>query len=234
MKYYYDFHIHSDLSPCGDSDMTPNNIANMALIKGLNFIAVTDHNSVNNSKAVEIVANKLGLNTLCGMEITTREEIHLLSYFKNYEDAKVVSDLIYESLPNIRNKPEYFGEQNIYNEYDEIIGTVDKLLLSASKYTLNEISNLVFKYDGIIVPAHVNKLNNGILGVLGFFPSDLKCNFIEIYKNNVNNDNKLLNESAYKVLYNSDAHYLKDISEPINYIYIDKNKSIYDYLCFSM
>ncbi|MDO5479206.1 MAG: histidinol-phosphatase, partial [Clostridia bacterium] len=29
MKLYYDLHIHSALSPCGDNDMTPNNIVNM-------------------------------------------------------------------------------------------------------------------------------------------------------------------------------------------------------------
>ena len=42
MNIYYDFHIHSCLSPCGDDDNTPNNIVNMALIKGLNAIALSD------------------------------------------------------------------------------------------------------------------------------------------------------------------------------------------------
>ena len=46
MMLYYDFHIHSALSPCGDADMTPNNIVGMASIKGLDAIAVSDHNTV--------------------------------------------------------------------------------------------------------------------------------------------------------------------------------------------
>ena len=33
MSLYYDFHIHSALSPCGDNDMTPNNIINMYPVK---------------------------------------------------------------------------------------------------------------------------------------------------------------------------------------------------------
>ena len=36
----YDLHIHSCLSPCGDDDMTPANIVGMAVIKGLDLIAV--------------------------------------------------------------------------------------------------------------------------------------------------------------------------------------------------
>ena len=43
MKIYYDFHIHSCLSPCGDSEMTPNNLVNMAQLAGLSAIALTDH-----------------------------------------------------------------------------------------------------------------------------------------------------------------------------------------------
>ena len=43
---HYDLHIHSCLSPCADDSMTPHNICNMAKIKGLDLIAVTDHNSM--------------------------------------------------------------------------------------------------------------------------------------------------------------------------------------------
>ena len=38
MILYADFHIHTALSPCGDRDMTPNNIVNMALLKELDII----------------------------------------------------------------------------------------------------------------------------------------------------------------------------------------------------
>ena len=48
MRYSYDLHMHSCLSPCGDMDMTPNNIVNMACLLGLDIIAVSDHNTARN------------------------------------------------------------------------------------------------------------------------------------------------------------------------------------------
>ncbi len=230
MKFFYDFHIHSDLSPCGDKDMTPNNIVNMAYIKGLNMIAVTDHNTIENYKAIEKIAQGLGILVVPGIEINTKEEVHILSYFKDYKSAKAVSDLIYESLPNIFNKSDIFGEQNIYNENDEIIGRLDKLLISASKYSIGEICTIVNKYNGVIVPAHINKKSNGILGVLGFFPTDINFEFIEISKSHELGERNKKMVMNYKKLVSSDAHILENISEPINYIILEKLEDIYSYL----
>ncbi len=233
MKFFYDFHIHSDLSPCGDKDMTPNNIVNMAYIKGLNMIAVTDHNTIENYKAIEKIAQGLGILVVPGIEINTKEEVHILSYFKDYKSAKAVSDLIYESLPNILNKSDIFGEQNIYNENDEIIGRLDKLLISASKYSIGEICTIVNKYNGVIVPAHINKKSNGILGVLGFFPTDINFEFIEISKSHELGERNKKMVMNYKKLVSSDAHILENISEPINYINLEKLEDIYSYLYIS-
>ncbi len=230
MKFFYDFHIHSDLSPCGDKDMTPNNMVNMAYIKGLNMIAVTDHNTIENYKAIEKIAQGLGILVVPGIEINTKEEVHILSYFKDYKSAKAVSDLIYESLPNIFNKSDIFGEQNIYNENDEIIGRLDKLLISASKYSIGEICTIVNKYNGVIVPAHINKKSNGILGVLGFFPTDINFEFIEISKSHELGERNKKMVMNYKKLVSSDAHILENISEPINYINLEKLEDIYSYL----
>ncbi len=230
MKYYYDFHIHSDLSPCADKDMTPNNIVNMAYIKGLNMIAVTDHNSIENYKAIEKVAKAMNIFIIPGMEINIKEEVHILAYFKDYNSAKIVSDMIYESLPEIYNKKDIFGEQNIYNENDEIVNSLDKLLINASRYSLNEIYDIVNKNNGIIVPAHVNKRNNGILGVLGFFPADIQLEFIELSNSAELNERYKKMTDKYKKLVNSDAHMLENISEPINFIELDRAEDIFNYL----
>lgn len=232
MKYFYDFHIHSDLSPCADKDMTPNNIVNMAYIKGLNMIAVTDHNSIENYRAIEKIAKGLNIITIAGMEINTKEEVHILSYFRDYSSAKAVSDLIYESLPEIYNKKDIFGEQNIYNENDEKIGSLDKLLISASRYTLKEIYEIVINHNGVIVPAHVNKKSNGILGVLGFFPTDIEFEFIELSNSTELNERIKKLTGNYKKLVNSDAHILENISEPINFIELEKPEDIFNYLGF--
>jgi PHP family Zn ribbon phosphoesterase len=232
MKYFYDFHIHSDLSPCADKEMTPNNIVNMAYIKGLNMIAITDHNSIENYKAIENIAKELNIMTIAGMEINTKEEVHILTYFRDYNSAKLVSDLIYESLPEIYNKKEIFGEQNIYNENDEIVGILDKLLINSSKYSLKEVCEIVISHNGVIVPAHVNKKSNGILGVLGFFPVDIDFDFIELSNNTELNDRVKRLTEKYKKIVNSDAHMLENISEPLNYIELDKPEDIFNYLGF--
>ncbi|MDF2676432.1 MAG: hypothetical protein K0Q97_730 [Bacillota bacterium] len=227
MKFYYDLHIHSDLSPCAEKEMTPNNIVNMAYIKGLNIISVTDHNTTKNLPAINEVANKLNIKVIFGIEVTTKEEVHALCYFKNCDDAEKFGDLIYESLPNINNNINIFGEQNIYNANDEKIGQLDKLLLNASSYSVDDLYNLSKQYNGIMILAHVNKKSNGILSVLGFIPFNLKLEFIEIFSKEKVDERFIKN---YKILKNSDAHQLTDIQEAINYVELNSLDEIYNYL----
>lgn len=224
MKFFYDLHIHSDLSPCADKDMTPNNIVNMAYIKGLNIISVTDHNSVKNYPAIKKVAQERNIELIPAMEISSKEEVHLLCYFKNYNDAEKVDKIIYDSLPDIKNKAEIFGEQNIINEKDEVIGQVDKLLLNSSNYSISEIFDIVKKNGGIVIPAHVDRQSFGILGVLGFIPEELNINYIEVHNEKII-DEKILNK--FKILKNSDAHRLSDISESVNFLEAEDIKKIY-------
>ena len=82
-----DLHIHSCLSPCAEEDMTPANICGMAHIKGLDAIAVTDHSSARSLPYVKEAADYYGLILLPGIEVTTREEVHLLGYFPTVEAA---------------------------------------------------------------------------------------------------------------------------------------------------
>lgn len=227
MKFFYDLHIHSDLSPCGSSDMTPNNIINMSYIKGLNVISVTDHNTAGNLPAVMKLSEKAGIKVIPGIEVTTREEVHVLCYFNKLKDALTLGDIIYASLPDIKNNTVIFGEQNIYNCNDEIVGIMDKLLLNASSYTIDDVCALAKHHHGIMVPAHINKKSNSILEILGFIPRNLKIDFVEVYSKT--EINKKLVEN-YKVLRNSDAHQLEDISEAENFIELDNIDDIYNYM----
>ena len=88
MKIAYDFHIHSCLSPCGDKDMTPQNIANMAKIMGYNAIALTDHNTCGNCEAIMKVGAEIGLTVIPGMELCSSEEVHLVCLFPELKMAK--------------------------------------------------------------------------------------------------------------------------------------------------
>lgn len=226
MKLYYDLHIHSALSPCGENEMTPNNIVNMSLIKGLDIIAVTDHNTIENYPAIKSVADKAGIKVIPGIEITSREEVHILAYFHNYEDAKIISDKLYLGLPDIRNRPEIFGEQTIYDELDNPKGSLEKLLINATTFTIKDVIEMVKEVNGIVIPAHVEKKSNGIIGVLGFIPAEYDFEFIELKSRDY--ENRFIEK--YKKIYNSDAHRLEDISEPENYFDCDDVESVIKYI----
>ena len=98
MRLYYDLHIHSALSPCADDDMTPNNIVNMAKLKGLDLITVSDHNSARNVEAVAKVAQQAGILFLPGIEMTTAEEVHVLAFFEEPESAREFGDKLYRCV----------------------------------------------------------------------------------------------------------------------------------------
>ncbi len=218
MQLYYDFHIHSCLSPCGSEDMTPNNIVNMCRLKGLDAIAVCDHNCTANLKAVAEVAHNAGLIFIPGIEINTAEEVHVLGFFKEAEDACLFGDAIYRSLPDIPNNEDFFGRQIIMDENDLETGRADKLLISALPYSIEECVRMIRDYGGIAVPAHINKGVNSILNNLGFLPQNLNFTALEVLKDAPADGIEL---KKYKILHSSDAHFLEDISERENYLETD-------------
>ena len=136
---YYDFHIHSALSPCGDEDMTPNNIVNMAALGGLNAIAISYHNTIGNVAPAIKVGQECGIKVIPGMEIETAEEVHILTLYPDLKSAEYVADTVYESLPDIKNRPEIFGRQLKMNEMDEIVGEEEKLLISVLQIINSQI-----------------------------------------------------------------------------------------------
>ena len=228
-QVYYDFHIHSALSPCGQDDMTPNNIVNMALLKGLDAIAVCDHNSTKNVGAIAKVAGAAGLTFIPGMEMTTAEEVHVLALFETVGQAEAFGELIYGALPEIPNKPDYFGNQLIMDEEDRITGTLEKLLISALPFDLEACCTLAAQYGGYTIPAHINKGANSILANLGFFPRQVSFRTIEVVKG-LRIDNDI---SGFQQIHSSDAHDLAQISERVYSIEPEANTaaSILKKLC---
>ncbi|MFZ5352966.1 MAG: PHP domain-containing protein [Bacillota bacterium] len=223
MEFAVDFHIHTALSPCSDEDMTPNNIVNMALLKGLDIIAITDHNSCENIPAVMEVAHRNGLMVIPGMEVQTKEEVHVICLFKKIESAMKLGEIVYNSLPDIKNNEEVFGSQLVFNAEDEVVSKIDKLLLSSTILSINDVFTLTRGLGGICIPAHIDKSGFSIISNLGFIPPALKVKTIELSK-------KIQPESIftkwsflkrYNYIISSDAHYLWDISEREFFIELD-------------
>lgn len=210
MAYFADLHIHSCLSPCGDDDMTPANIAGMAKIKGLDIIAVTDHNSARNLPAVQKCCEAYGLLLLPGMEITTKEEVHLLGYFDTVDTALRFGEELKKHLPQKKNNPRFFGRQLVMNEDEEILDEEEALLIGATDLTLRAAAEMVLSFGGVPVPAHINRGSNGLLVNLGLMPNEPFYTTVEAARH------LPCEESALRgrhVLHSSDAHYLGDIQE---------------------
>lgn len=222
-KYYYDFHIHSCLSPCADNEMTPNSIAGTAAIAGINVMALTDHNSAKNCRAFYTAAKRYGVIPIAGMELTTAEDIHVVCLFENLEDAESFDAYIQLHRNLIPNRTDIFGDQLIMDDQDNIIGHDDYLLSNATDITVDEVPEHVKKFRGICYPAHVDREANGIIAMLGTFPDNpaYRCagfhdaQKIDYYRERYPVLQKIL------PLVSSDAHYLWDIRDKSAYFEID-------------
>jgi len=217
---FYDLHIHSCLSPCASDDMTPSNIAGMASIKGLSLIALTDHNSGYNLLAMEKAAAEFDLVFIPGIEVTTVEEVHVLTYFKDTKTAYTFGEMLYNSLPDIANRPGIFGRQIVMDEDDKPVRELPKLLLQATPFSIDDIARMAFEAGGCAVPAHINRDSFSVLSNLGFMPSGL-FNAVEVAAGLPCPPV----DASLLILHSSDAHNLGDISEPINRLDSAKNAS---------
>ena len=215
MKYWVDLHIHSCLSPCAEEDMTPNNIVNMALIKGLDIIAITDHNSAKNLKAVMEVGGRQGLLVIPGMELCTAEEIHLVCLFPELESALSFEKIVYDNLYPIENREDIFGTQLIMDNEDNEIGKESRLLSGASRLDTETALNEVRKLNGIVYPAHVDRQSYSMLNTLGAIPPEYGFKYLELSKNCSIDD--FLSEypslESYQFIHTSDSHFLCDLLE---------------------
>ena len=222
-KYYYDLHIHSCLSPCGDSDSTPDSIAGMGELNGLDIMALCDHNTCKNCPAFFEAAFRHGILPVAGMELTTAEDIHVICLLPNLEKAMEFDSVVSERRMKIENRIDIFGNQFICDANDGIVGEEKYLLSVATDISLDEIPALVESFGGICFPAHIDRESNGVISVLGTFPETpvfTAAEFhddgkIEKYSQDFSLENK-------KLIISSDAHYLWDIKEKTDYVLLEE------------
>ena len=216
----YDLHLHSCLSPCGDMDMTPCNIAGMAHLNALGIAALTDHNTVDNCPAFFAACEEYGVVPIAGMELTTAEDIHLLCIFETLDEALAFGAAVKEHRMKIKNRVEIFGEQPILNAQDEKIGEDPYFLPAATYLDLNAAAELVKAYNGICWPAHIDRDANGLLAVLGMFPPEPVFRIAELR----DSENRKLAEGRTVVVC-SDAHRLWEIGESGGTLELDTDET---------
>lgn len=234
MKIAYDFHIHTAASPCGDDYMSPNNIINMAKLNGLQAIAITDHNTCANCEVIMKLGEQNNLLVIPGMEIECMEEFHCIALFPDIKAAKDIEEYVEAHMPKIKNRVDIFGNQFIMNENDEVVGEIERLLLTASSISAEDLFNKVRGAGGIIFPAHIDRKSYSIVSNLGFIPDELDLHVIEISKSAQIDEYR----QKYKnttIIQSSDAHYLQDILEDKSLIEVSSIciADVFKSICFN-
>jgi 3',5'-nucleoside bisphosphate phosphatase len=178
--YRAELHSHTVLSPCAEVEMIPPLIVQTAIEKGINLLAVTDHNASANVIAVQEAARHTGLVVLPGMELQTREEVHLLCLFDTLEQLEAWQLLVNEHLPALENDIEHFGEQFVVDAEGDFVRREFQLLLTSTDLSLEEAIGAVNAIDGLAIPAHIDRKANGLLEILGFVPAQAQVEALEL------------------------------------------------------
>jgi PHP family Zn ribbon phosphoesterase len=211
-KFRAEFHIHTALSPCAEKEMLPQAIVDTALSLGIDLIAITDHNHTGNFAAVQKAAAGTHLTVLAGAELQTREEVHSLALFDTLQQAEFFQQFIDEKLPNVPNRPDFFGEQFIVDETGSFVRQEERLLANSLAASIEETSARVHALGGIFIPAHVNRKVCGLLANLGSVPSELKADALEISRHTTLKEMHIQYPQTknYPLIQSGDAHSLKD------------------------
>jgi hypothetical protein len=208
--------------------MTPGNIVNQALQKGLQIIGITDHNSTRNALLTKKLAEKAGIYVLTGAEVNTREEVHCLVFFEGEEKLKWFQEYIEENINRIPNPDGHFGYQPVVDEHDNILELVPYYLHASLKTGISQLQKIVHENGGIFIPAHIDRPANGLFSQLGFFPHGLNPDALEVSRffsqKHVEKHvekHEVIPENM-TIIRNSDAHTLQQIGEICTVFYIEK------------
>jgi len=212
-EYSADLHIHTCLSPCASLDLSPREIVERAKIECLNIIAITDHNTAKNAPAVMRLGEKLGLKVIPGMEVQTREEIHLLTLFPDWSSTAAWDEEVRRHLPDVRNDPDVFGDQPIVDEEGNILGFEERLLLNSIDLSLEETKQRVETHGGIVIPSHFDKGSFSLISQLGLIPEDLELEALEVSRPTRFRETESMEGVSPHIprIVSSDAHRLEDI-----------------------
>lgn len=208
-----DLHIHTLLSPCGDIEMTPAAIVKLALQRGIDIIGITDHNSTLQAPIIKEIGAREGLHVVCGAEITTKEEVHLLAFVDGGEPLRLLQQYLESHLIKVPNNPQIFGYQLVVNEQEEILHQEENLLIGAISQEIDEVASFVHSIGGLVIPAHIDKKANSLYSQLGFLPHGLEVDAFEI--SGITNPQEFISQKRglppKGYICSSDAHYTDDI-----------------------
>jgi predicted metal-dependent phosphoesterase TrpH len=147
-----DFHIHSTAS---DGCLSPKEILVTAKSKGIDILAITDHNSTKGIEQAAISCKQHKISIIPAVELSTRyknESIHLLGYFKNnkYRQSTFQNALESVKAHNVKDIRKFIKSHN------DPSGT--------SKYlSVSEGIQLLRLFGATVVLAHPVRIRKNIL-----------------------------------------------------------------------
>lgn len=193
--------------------MTPVSIVATAVALGLDMIAICDHNSAENVRAVAAASRGCPLTVIGGMEITTREEVHVLGLFEPLGGGlDALQRTVHENLPG-RNDEAIFGEQTVYGEDGAVVGRSERLLIGATTLSIERVVEEIHRLGGIAVASHIDREGFGIIGQLGFIPEGLPLDALGVSPRAGGDDRwrDVSRRSGMPLVASSDAHRLSEI-----------------------
>lgn len=206
--YCAELHVHTVLSPCAGVEMIPPLIVREALRNQIQIIAITDHNTSANVAAVMAAAQGTGLVVLPGMELQTKEEVHLLCLFDTLEQITAWQAKVDVLLPDLPNNIEYFGEQFVVDSTGEFIRREERLLLNSANIALEDAAAQVKALGGLPVPAHIDRQANGLIAILGMIPPGFEALEISRHITPEAARKKYPQVAGYPLLQSGDVHLL--------------------------
>jgi len=216
-----DLHVHTCLSPCADLKMSPSAIAEAAHSRDITILGICDHNSAENVPALVEAARRYDIAILAGMEITSREEVHILALFDSMEQALAVQLAVYDHLPG-KNDEETFGLQVVVNADGEVLRFNDRLLIGASTLSVERVVDLIHQHQGLAIASHIDREGFSLIGQLGFIPPGLELDALEISPLISWTEARETYHPTLPLTCSSDAHFPEDIGKGTTSFYIEE------------
>jgi predicted metal-dependent phosphoesterase TrpH len=209
----FDLHIHSALSACAENTLSPGRIVERASQAGISLLALTDHNASANVAPTMEAGQRRGVGVIPGVEVMTREEVHVLVFF---DDVAALADwqtLLDAALPEASNRPEFFGEQIVYDAADGIIGIDERLRQVGIGMGLDAIAAEVHARGGVVIPAHVFRGRHSLTSQLGFIDPGGAYDALEVTTAEWRREGYQLGQRlrGFPAVTGSDTHFLEDV-----------------------
>ncbi|MBW2560761.1 MAG: PHP domain-containing protein [Deltaproteobacteria bacterium] len=220
-EFRCDLHIHTCLSPCADLDMYPSALVERSVAGGLDVIGICDHNASENVRYVIEASRGKPLRVFPGMEISSREEAHVIALFENIDDLLRLQKVVYAALSG-SNREEIFGCQAIVNASDEVEGFNDRLLIGSIDLSLQEIVKTIHAAGGLAIASHIDRESFSVMSQLGFIPPDIRFDALEISRGTGLKEarKRYPDLNGYPFIESSDAHFIRDIGEGASRIFM--------------